>query len=95
MSKEYGEESTHAKGSDADVSPTRTDTEKGISQTRATDSGPLSNNREVDFRTRNGLNLASFARRKYHYSGADVGISSHTDRPQVLPLMARSNLITR
>ncbi|PBP20065.1 amino acid permease [Diplocarpon rosae] len=70
MSKDFDQDPTLSKGrgitkgSDTETSPTRADYEKGVSPgTRATDSGILPNNREVDFMTRNGLNLKSFARR--------------------------------
>ncbi|PBP27594.1 amino-acid permease inda1 [Diplocarpon rosae] len=70
MSKDFDQDPTLskgrgiAKGSDTETSPTRPDYEKGVSPgTRATDSGILPNNREVDFMTRNGLNLKSFAKR--------------------------------
>lgn len=66
MSKEeYPQGTTPIKGSDTEASPVRGDQEKGVGHVTRADHGDLASNREVDFMTRNGLNLKSFQRRKY------------------------------
>ncbi|PVH88161.1 amino acid permease [Cadophora sp. DSE1049] len=65
MSKEeYPSGTMPVKGSDTETSPVR-DTEKGVvtGDDRLTHHGDLPSNREIDFMTRNGLNLRSFQKR--------------------------------
>ena len=64
MSKEeYPVGSAPIKGSDTETSPIRGDAEKGAVTSDPTIHGDLPSNREVDFMTRNGLNLRSFQKR--------------------------------
>ena len=68
MSKEeYPVGSAPIEGSDTETSPVR-DTEKGVvTDDRLTHHGDLPSNREVDFMTRNGLNLKSFKPRMCNF----------------------------
>lgn len=90
MSKECGDPAP-AEGSATEISPSPSDAEKGVTTTRADNTESHENNREVDFYTRNGLNMASFQRRGPSTSTVHKFLCANT--PQVDLLMARFILI--